>query len=772
MKKIITIVLAVAGLMSALHAQNKPYGLRTDLVERTDIVYVGGYPSAMTLEEAPQAIESIQYAEIVTPRPNFSWIVDGGQASDVMQTAYQISLYRFVPAPRPAHAARGQRPLTPGMEKQMVWNSGRVDSGHSSSVAYGGPDLEPSTVYYWTVKTWDNKGVESSESEPKAFKTAAELKPYGITIEPIVRNDQFPESVETLPGGNLFLDYGKDCFGQLRMTLTATEPGEKVVLHLGERIKDGHVDRQPFGTCRYRRIELTLQQGTHTYVPKILPDMRNTHGGAVLMPAHIGEVMPFRYVEIEGYKGSLAATDAVRMYVHHPFNNFASDFKSSDDILNQLWDLCKYSMEATSFIGYHIDGDRERIPYECDALINQLAWYGTEASYSLTRRSIQHLLDHPTWPTEWILQTVLMAWNDYLYTGDTRLLAAQYDLLAKHTLSDLKGEGGLISTQVKAQDEAFLAGINRNQPIRDIVDWPQAKGDFGTVDGHPGESDFFVFQDYNTVVNAYHCLTLENMAGIAAVLGKTEDAASWKKAAEETKASFNKLLFNRKAGNYRDGIGTDHSALHSNMFALAFGLVPEKQQDKVAAFAQSRGIACSIANATFLLHGMYAAGNEGYAQEVLTATHDRSFYNTILAGSTMTFEAWDDKYKNNQDWNHAWGAAPADILPHKFLGIEPVSPAWDRVIIRPQVGTIAEVEAVVPSIKGDIKVKVDNSDTYTLAVDIPANVSATVCVPVRARGVLSVDGTAVAKPQTDASGRFYVVENVGSGHKVFTVKTR
>lgn len=771
MKKFIPSSFFLLALLTSLQAQNKPSGLRTDLVERTDVVYTGGYPSSMTLEEVSQAIEGAQYAAVATPRPNFSWVVDGGSASDVMQTAYQIVLTRPVPKPAPEkRPASGQSPGGPGMERELVWDSGKVESSQSSSVAYGGPDLEPSTVYYWTVKTWDNKGVESEASDAKAFRTADELKPYGITIEPQVKNDQFPVSVNTLSDGNIFLDYGKDCFGQLRLTLTAAREGEKVVLHLGERIRDGHVDRKPFGSCRYRRIELSLMKGTHTYFPKILPDFRNTHGDAVLMPEYIGEVMPFRYVEIEGCNGRFSATDAVRMYVHHPFDNCASSFRSSDDILNRIWDLCKYSMEATSFIGYHVDGDRERIPYEFDGLINQLAWYGTEASYSLTRRSIQYLLDHPTWPTEWILQTVLMAWYDYLYTGDTRLLAARYGLLAKHTLIDLKGEAGLVSTKAKEQDAAFLSSINRTQPIRDIVDWPQAKGDFGTVDGHPGESDFFVFEDYNTVVNAYHYLTLENMAGIAAALGKTEDAASWKKAADEQKASFNKAFFNRKAGNYRDGIGTDHSALHSNMFPLAFGLVPEKRQAEVAAYAQSRGIACSIANSLILLHGMYAAGNAAYAQEILTATHDRSFYNTILAGSTMTFEAWDDKYKNNQDWNHAWGAAPADVLPHKFVGVEPASPAWNTVSIRPQVGTVAQVEATVPSIKGDFKVKIDNASAYTLEVDIPANVVATVYVPVRAKGVFTVDGETIARPALDASGKFYVAGNVGSGHKVFAVK--
>ena len=37
----------------------------------------------------------------------------------------------------------------------------------------------------------------------------------------------------------------------------------------------------------------------------------------------------------------------------------------------------------------------------------------------------------------------------------------------------------------------------------------------------------------------------------------------------------------------------------------------------------------------------------------------------IRVGSTITLEAWDNKFKPNQDWNHAWGAC----LPISFLVI-------------------------------------------------------------------------------------------------------
>lgn len=82
---------------------------------------------------------------------------------------------------------------------------------------------------------------------------------------------------------------------------------------------------------------------------------------------------------------------------------------TNNDTLNQIWDLCKYSIKATSFTGVYVDGDRERIPYEADALINKLFHYGVDREYAMARRSHEYLLQHSTYPTEWILQAVLIA---------------------------------------------------------------------------------------------------------------------------------------------------------------------------------------------------------------------------------------------------------------------------------------------------------------------------------------------------------------------------
>ncbi len=228
------------------------------------------------------------------------------------------------------------------------------------------------------------------------------------------------------------------------------------------------------------------------------------------MPAEIGAVMPFRYVEIENAPATFTKDDIRQLAAHYPFDDHAGDFRSSDEKLNAIWDLSKYSIKATSFGGIFIDGDRERKPYEADAYINQLGWFYTAGDYALPRHTHEYLIEHPTWPTEWILFSVLIAWDDYLYSGDTTSLRKHYKELEAKTLIGLERRDGLISVPRGKLPEAIGRAIHIDK-ISDIVDWPA------------GERDDYDMRPVKTVVNAFHAQALDRMALIAAALGKSED---------------------------------------------------------------------------------------------------------------------------------------------------------------------------------------------------------------------------------------------------------
>ena len=740
-------------------AAEPPTGLTTDLLEHTDRVFLDGYPANFSLEERGLAIERYQLVEIRSEKPYFGWIVNDVKPN-TLQTAYRILVTSDAKL-----LAQNQGD---------IWDSGRTTSDNSTAVQYAGKPLQPSTVYYWKVQTWSNHGEESPFSEPKSFITAATLDNI-TSCYPLQVTDEYPVRIRAIDKQLTFIDFGKAAFGRLRITLSSPK-ADTVVIHLGEHAIDGRVDRKPGGTIRYAAYKLPLMAGTHTYAVKIRPDRRNTSATAnesgvkaILMPDYTGELTPFRYCELEGYSGVIRHCDVMRQSVHYPFNEQASHFFSSDTVLNQVWDLCKYSIKATSFAGTYVDGDRERIPYEADAIINQLCHYLVDREFSIARHSHEYLIKYATWPSEWIMQSVLMAWYDYLYTGNPASLHHFYDDLKAKTLTTLTETNGLISTRTGKQTPEFLKSIHfKGKAIRDVVDWPQS-GVLGVGKESPGEADGFVFTDYNTVVNAYHYEALKVISRIAETLNKTADRDNYLKQAEHVKQQFNKLLFDKKKGYYNDGIDTDHSALHSNMFPLAFDMVPAKNNKTVTDYMRSRGMACSVYGSQFLMDAVYNGHDADYGLQLLSSTAERSWYNMIRVGSTISLEAWDNKYKPNQDWNHAWGAVPANAIPRKLMGVEPLEPGFRKIRIKPQPSTLAYAELTVPTIRGSVKVLFNNTPgtKFEMEIEIPANTIAEVWLPLLDKKQrLTMNGVEQKKGVVD--GNFVKLE-VGSGKYSFVV---
>ena len=572
--------------------------------------------------------------------------------------------------------------------------------------------------------------------------------------------------------GTLFLDFGDAVFGTLMWPVEDTVGKAVVVVHLGETLTEaGRVDRSPPGCIRYRRIEQALEKGQRRCRIVIPPDEQNTGPAAVRMPSEIGEVFPFRYAEVEDAAG-LDATAVRQVFVHYPFDDEAADFESNDQVLNAVWKLCKHTIKATTFCGVYVDGDRERIPYEADAYINQLGHYCLDREYQLARYTHEWLIQRPTWPTEWHLQSVMMAWADYQYSGEAASLTAFYDELVMKTLIDFARPDGLISTSPDYRTpemtarlkSAFAKGILR-EDMRDIVDWPP--GSF--TDGGTGERDNHDMQPINTVVNAFHAHVLGLMARIAKVLGREADQQRFSARAKKATEAINSLLFDSRRGVYVDGEGSDHASLHSNMFMLAFGLVPEERRASVVAFVKSRGMACSVYGAQFLLEAMYLHGEDDYALELMCARHDRSWWAMIQAGSTMTMEAWALRYKRNLDWNHAWGAAPANIVGRFVLGVENLEPGGGKVIVCPQVGRLLRVAGTVPTARGPVGVSVQRHEDgrFELRVKVPQGVYAKVGLPAGGAGAehLSVDGRQV---QAVRDGKTLFVDDVGPGEHRFS----
>ncbi len=88
--------------------------------------------------------------------PVLSWIIQDSRPG-ARQSAYEIQV------------ASSSSALTAG--KADVWDSGRVESGDSIGVSYGGPALAPSKRYFWRVLVWDRDGKPYPPSDASWWET-------------------------------------------------------------------------------------------------------------------------------------------------------------------------------------------------------------------------------------------------------------------------------------------------------------------------------------------------------------------------------------------------------------------------------------------------------------------------------------------------------------------------------------------------------------------------------------------------------------------------
>ena len=627
------------------------------------------------------------------PMPAFSWCLE----SD-LQSAYQLQV------------------SLEGGGSGALWDSGKVLAAHSIGVRYGVRALESERRYSWRVRVWTQKdgGRASAWSKPQSFATgklgewpipAPDNKTW-VNRNPLETTELTPESIVKRPDGSYFVDFGRAWFG----TLSLTAPAEATVtVHLGERLAAKNtIDRKPPGSVCYRKASLTLKAGANAIPTPAAPFAAGVRRGAVLIPPGHDEVLPFRSLEIEGWPGDLKKEQVTLKALHQAFDDSAASFSSSDPTLDAIWKLCQHTFKATSFLGVSIDGERERTPYEADAYIAQLGHCHVERDWALYRHTLEYLLHHPTWPTEWAHHLIFMAEADYDFTGDPSTAARLWERLEKKLLREKARPDGLL-----------VAGA--------IVDWPPAERDGFGSGAIATDNRQMAAPMVNSVANAFYYKALVGMARLAKALGKPD---TYHTEAERVKKAYLATFFDLARTVFVDGEGSTHASLHANLFPLAFGLVPEAHKPSVLALLKSKGMACSVYAAQYLMEALFAAGDAQTAVKLMLAPGDRSWRHMLEMGATMTAEAWDAKYKPNLTYSHAWGAAPANLIPRGLFGLHPLEPGYGKVALKPQPGGLAWAKLTVPTIRGPLKLAFDTrSGKLVFEATLPGNVTAEVTLP-------------------------------------------
>jgi PKD repeat protein len=647
-----------------------------------------------------------------------------------------------------------------------MWDSGVVSNSTSINLPYGGATLQPNTSYFWRVRTMDSTGQLSAFSAIQQFNTASHLADpvatSGVIYQQPSNNSTncYPLRYVSVPAvlvttnslGHWFIDFGNDAFGFATVHINGNYSGTNVTFGLGELASNNVVNTSPGATIRYQSGNITLQNGNLIYTNR----SSYTGSGWISPPtATYGIVSPFRYLELSGVPSGVTLTtnDVTQQRLQTEFDDNAATFTSSSTALNQVWSLCRYSMKALSFDGIYVDGDRERTPYEADTYIHMMSANGVYNDFTAPRCSFEYLTTHLTWPTEWPMHMLFVAWADYQATGDTYLMTKYYTFLTNScVLFNNAGPLGLVHS----------TPVSGNTASGDIIDWYRISGDgIGNIDGYVPEAT-------NAVINAfyYRCMTI--MTNVAQLTGHTADVATFASRASQVYSNYNTTFWSASSQSYIDGKGTNttHSSADANFFPLVFGLVPASKQAAVVSYINSRIVAkgampCGVYGAQYMLEGLFLAGDTDVALGLMTTNSTRSWMNMINIGSTLTDEAWSLLDKSNEDWNHAWGSAPGNLIPRYVLGVRPLAAGYGQILIQPQLGaTLSYVQGTVPTIRGPVSVQVTNAPgNYQMSVTVPGNVTATVMLPSTNTSAV-VDGSVVSGT---LSNGWLTLTNIGSG---------
>lgn len=174
------------------------------------------------------------------------------------------------------------------------------------------------------------------------------------------------------------------------------------------------------------------------------------------------------------------------------------------------------------------------------------------------------------------------------------------------------------------------------------------------------------------------------------------------------------LLWSEENGCFCDGIpyltkvapsqwlppddGKRSFTVHTNVLALAYGLVPEEKMDSLWEKIFTDG--SLIQPQPYFMH---------YVFEALERTDRFSRYGFALLKRWKQIvaehpdglkECW-----NCGDYSHAWGGTPAYQMVRSVMGIVPLAPGWKKIRISPCFGELSFVTGTVPSVRGEIEVE-------------------------------------------------------------------
>jgi len=431
----------------------------------------------------------------------------------------------------------------------------------------------------------------------------------------------------------------------------------------------------------------------------------------------------FRYMQVDIHNESSEPLKIYSIGINfsaYPVE-YRGSFSSSDELLNQIWDVARYTLQLSMQDAYTDGPFREQAQWMGDAHVEALVNYYTFGDTRLIARCLRQIgqsqlsegITSAVWPKktpstlpDYSLLWIISLWDYYQYTDNRDLVEELYP-------------------RVKRALAWFESYLDQHSLLSDVSGWIFI--DWADLDKR-GEI---------TALNCFYYKALVDTSQMAQLLGKKDEAVQYQQLATEVKVAINSRLWSNDIGVYVDcrvgDVLSKTISQHANSLAVLYDIAEVDKQDRIYSyiFARGKGVV-RVGTPYFMFYVLQALFHSGRYQKAVEIIRER-WGEMLKKGATTFWEVFGD-------WSlsrcHGWSSGPAMLLSAEILGVQPIAPGFKVFQIQPHPVDLTWAKGVVPTPLGDISVawqevweEAENETFFELKVYIPEGTTGEVLLP-------------------------------------------
>ena len=485
-----------------------------------------------------------------------------------------------------------------------------------------------------------------------------------------------------------FADMGTEVVGTVKAVLDA-HGGQTVELRMGEELNgDGSVRCPMRCNCDYTlRWHLSGREQDET---------------------DFFDYMAFRYIEIDDAAGIVHPESICVTARHYPMRENVGTFRSANKLADDIFAICRQGVKLGAQEAFLDCPSREKGQYLGDGTITAHAHLLLTGDKDMYKKM---LLD---FAASSVICKGLMAvapGNEMQEIADYSCQYPEQILTYYELTGDIDTVRRLMPV-VEGLEDHFDGYLNAHGLIESVtdkwnlVDWPH-----NLRDGYDFEIDQPIKAGMHNVINAFYYGLKINADKLRALLG-----LPLRNEAEAVRRAYIDV-FRKEDGLFRDAVGSEHTALHSVVLPLYYGMTEEKDIPAAIECIRKKGICCGVYMAYFVLKALARCGEYELMCELLLSEGIHSWANMLREGATSCWEAWGREQKNNTSLCHPWASAPIIILIEDMAGIRSAKAGFEEIAHAPHMPEfMGDVFLNFGTVRGVIEARRVNGE-WTIEVD-------------------------------------------------------